>query len=229
MIKTVGIIAPFLWWSINVVKYKIWAGNNVKDIHRFFEEAQSKNIISERAFLKRIEIKSSSQEKELLRFYNRLNSEKKIIKDINNDISKETIFKNGSKANIVVSILLIGGMFYLYESGEYNIKSVSIIGGVLMLFIGFDLYKRFKYNFVLKIDSKLISYKDDKTIIYWKDIISYNTIPGIQHNPSKLIINTKDENYELKLENYGTIKLGKIIDVLNENKHRFEINQSSSI
>ena len=29
------------------------------------------------------------------------------------------------------------------------------------------------------------------------------------------------------LENYGSIKLSRVIDVLNENKHRFEVKQST--
>ncbi len=222
-----GIISPFIWWGINVVKYKIWAANNVKDIHRFYEEAQIKNLIDERKFFKRLELKTTKQKKELQRFYNRLKAEKVLIRDVNHDIERETIFKSSLKWNIVLFIMLICGMGFLYQTGRYNLKGTLIITGILIILIGYDLYKIFRYKYILKINSEIISYKDNKTLIYWKDVINYFTVPGIQNTPSKLIINTLDNEHVLILESYGKIKLDRILDVLNENKHRFEINQSS--
>ncbi|MFH4965988.1 hypothetical protein V8G69_13380 [Gaetbulibacter sp. M235] len=221
-----GVIVPISWWSINVVKYKIWAGNNVKDIHRFYREAQIKNLIDERPFFRKIEIKTEKQKKELLRFYKRLNSEKVLVRDINNAILRETIFKSTLKWNILIYLILMIGLFYMCLAGKYNLKNSLILASVFLVLIGLDLYKIYKYKFILKINDTLISYKDDKILVYWKDIVSYFTIPGIQYNPSKLIINTVDGTHELLLENYGKIKLDKVLDVLNENKHRFDINES---
>lgn len=221
-----GVIVPISWWSINVVKYKIWAANNVKDIHRFYREAQIKNLIDERPFFRKIEIKTEKQKKELLRFYKRLNSEKVLVRDINNAILRETIFKSTLKWNILIYLILMIGLFYMYLTGKYNLKGTIILASVFLVLIGLDLYKIFKYKFILRINDTLISYKDDKILVYWKDIVSYFTIPGIQYNPSKLIINTVDGTHELLLENYGKIKLDKVLDVLNENKHRFDINES---
>ncbi len=221
-----GIISPFLWYSINVVKYKIWAANNVKDIHRFYNEAQIKNIINETSFFRKIEIKSTAQKKDLAYLYERLKSKKELIRDINNSIERETIFKSSLKWNILVFLILILGMFYLYQSGRYNLKGALIISGILTLLIMYDLYKIYRYKFILKIDNELISYKDGKTLIYWKDVVSYFTVPAIQNTSSKLIIKTIKEEHELILESFGKIKLDRILDVLNENKHRFDINQS---
>lgn len=221
-----GIISPFVWYAINVVKYKIWAGRNVKDIHRFYEDAQIKNLINETSFFRKIEIKSTTQKKDLLHFYERLKAEKVLIRDINNAIEKETIFKSSLKWNILVFLILMFGMFYLYQSGRYNLKVTLFFIGVLTLLIGYDLYKIYRHKYILKINNELISYKDGKILIYWKDVISYFTIPGIQNTPSKLIINTITKEHELLLESFGKIKLDRILDVLNENKHRFEINQS---
>lgn len=222
-----GIILPIFWWSINIVKYKIWAGYNVKDIHRFYIEAQSKNLINESKFFKRLEIKSQTQKKELSKFYERLNSENRLIRDINNSISKETIFKSGLGWNIAIySVLSIASVF-LYFFGNYNLRFTLIIQSVLLFLIGVDIYKMLKHKYILKINDTLISYKDDKSVIYWKDIAHFITIPGIGYNPSKLIISTENENLELTLENYGSIKLSRVIDVLNENKHRFEVKQST--
>ena len=221
-----GVIVPILWWSINVVKYKIWAAKNVKDIHRFYEEAQIKNLIDERPFFRKIEIKSEKQKKELLRFYNRLNSEKVLVRDINNTIERETIFKSSLKWNIFIFLILICGILYLYQLGRYNLRVTLVFVGVLTILIAYNLYNMYKYKYILKINNELISYKDGKILIYWKDVISYFTVPGIQNTPSKLIINTIEQKHELILENFGKIKLDRILDVLNENKHRFDINQS---
>ena len=221
-----GIILPILWWSVNIVKYKIWAGYNVKDIHRFYIEAQSKNLINESKFFKRLEIKSQTQRKELSKFYERLNSENRLIRDIDNSIPKETIFKSGLGWNIALISALSIALIFMYFLGNYNLRFILIVQSVFLFLIGVDIYKILKYKYILKINDTLISYKDDKSVIYWKDIAHYNTIPGIGYNPSKLIILTGNENLELTLENYGSIKLSRVIDVLNENKHRFEVKQS---
>ena len=55
----IGIFFPFYWWLKETVRYKIWAGKNVKDIHRFYEEALSKKYITEHKFLKKFEMNRS--------------------------------------------------------------------------------------------------------------------------------------------------------------------------
>ncbi|MCH4552305.1 hypothetical protein [Aestuariibaculum lutulentum] len=221
-----GIILPFLWWGINVVKYKIWAANNVKDIHRFYEEAQVKNLIDERLFFKRIEIKTSRQEKDLLRFYERLGSERILVRDIDNSIKKNTVFKSSFQWNILIYLILMLGALYMYQTSHINYNGLLIFEAIFAFLICLDIYKTLKYKYVLKIDDKFISYKDGKVVIDWKDVIGYSAIPRINNIPSKLIISTISGNQELTFESFGKIKMDEIIDVLNENKHRFEINHS---
>ena len=149
-----------------------------------------------------------------------------MIRDINNTIERETIFKSSLKWNVLIYLGLLCGLFYLHKSESYDLKMTLIIASVFSALIVYDLYKIYRYKYILKINNELISYKDDKTLIYWGDVMSYFTVPGIQNTPSKLIINTIEKEHELLLESFGKIKLDRILDVLNENKHRFDINQS---
>lgn len=222
----IGLIVPFIWYGINVVKLKIWAGKHVKDIHRFHEEAVIKKLINESKFFRRIEIKSSSQDMELQKFYyGRLLEERKLVTDINQDIERDTFFKP-SITNSVIFILLIGGLFCYGGFYEENKRLLFGFGGIGLVFVIWDLFKHFRYSYILKINREFISYKDNKEVVYWKDIESFNLVIGYYNKPTELYINTLDKNYLWTLDNFFRQKTNKVLKVLNENKHRFHIKSS---
>lgn len=222
-----GITLPIIWWLKETVNYKIWAGKRVKDIHRFYEEALSKHYITERPFFKKFEIKSDFQEKELNRFfYDRLDKQREIIPDVNNNIENETVFKSNGISTIIIWVILIVGALYSIYAGYFEDRMGYFIIGIGSLLIFFELYKMYKYSYILKINREFISYKDDKEKVYWKDIEAYETVRARQHNPTKLNIHKVNGNLELQLDGIGNMRLNKVLDVLNENKHRFEIKQS---
>lgn len=221
----IGIFFPFYWWLKETVRYKIWAGKNVKDIHRFYEEALSKKYITEHKFLKKFELKSNKQKEELKRFFNdRLDKKREIIRDINADIARETVFKSNNMVSIIIWIVLMIGAVYLKYTESVNDRMVyfTIVAGAVL--IAYELYKMFKYKYILKINKEYISYKDNKEKIFWKDIQFFNIVRAGQYKPGELNIITSNESYSLALEGIVNNRLNKVLDVLNENKHRFEIN-----
>lgn len=218
-----GIILPFVWYGINVVKFKIWVGKNVKDIHRFQEEALNKKLINESKFFKRIEIKSQSQKIELKKFYyNRLKEDRKLVIDINKEVERDTFFKP-SLTNSIIFIMLIVGMFFFKEFYEDNRRLLYGFGGIGLGFVIWDLFKYFRYTYILKINDEYISYKNNKEIVYWKNIQNFNIILGYYNRPTELNINTIDKNYSWTLDNFFKQKTNKVLNVLNENKHRFDL------
>jgi hypothetical protein len=224
-----GVALPVIWWLKETVNYKIWAGKHVKDIHRFYEEALSKHFITERRFLKKLEIKSSFQKKELNKFfYHRLDQKRALIQDVNTNIDNETIFKSNSISTIIIWIILIAAALYSSYAGYFNDRMVYFIVGAGSLLIIFELYKMYKYGFILKINRDYISYKDDKEKIFWQNIEAFETVRAFQYNPAKLNITTTEGSFSLQLDGIGNIRLNKVLDVLNENKHRFDIKQSAN-
>lgn len=222
-----GIVLPIIWWLKETVNYKIWAGKHVKDIHRFYEEALSKQFITERRFFKTLEIKSELQKRELNRFfYKRLDEQRVIIPDVNNEIESETTFKSNGISTIIIWIILIAATIYSSYAGYFEDRMVYFIIGAGSLLIIFELYKMYKYSYILKINRDYISYKDDKEKVYWEDIKAFETAKAMQYNPAKLYISTTNGKLTLQLDGIGNIKLNKVLDVLNENKHRFDIKQS---
>lgn len=222
---------PFFWYFITVVKYKIWASKNVNDIHRFYEEAKSKKLIYETNLFRSLEIKSKTQKIELDKFYERINSEKKIVIDINPEIESDTYFKKSYKINIILFSVLTILFFLLQIDNGFSNKLMLKISIILVAFLAYEIYKSIKNNnnFTLKINRDYISYKNDELKIFWVDIISYDTTinfgttAGHMTAKPKLIILTKTGNQILELEGFTKWQLNKIINVLNENKHRFEV------
>jgi hypothetical protein len=226
-----GILLPILWNSINSTKYKIWVAENVKDIHRFHEESVRRNLIASKgSFLEKIEIKSRNKKLELEKYYNRLKETRVVGIERNDLISNETIFRTQNTLTIIIFSVLLIGIYYLYHIGEYKGKFVLVFGIIGLSAIVNEFYKKYKYKFVLKINNELISYKDDKEIIYWKDILHFDGIPGIhQNNPSKLVFETSQETYTLILDGFGKIRLDKVINILNEYKYRFDVKNKRGV
>ncbi|MFD0963194.1 hypothetical protein [Pseudofulvibacter geojedonensis] len=219
----IGFIGPLIWSLIATVKYKIWAGENVKDIHRFYNEACTRGLIYEGKFLQKLELRSKKQKERLSHFYSRLENNKELIRDLDDSISKETVFKSREKYTILIfSILLFALLFF---TDELNTRKTMFLGGISVLCILYSVFKMFRYKFILKVDRDKIIYKDNKEVIYWNDVLDYQSIPGMGNTPSKLIIVTKNDNLELEMNGFGKLKMNRIIRVLNEYKHRFEIRQ----
>ena len=223
-----GIISPFLWYTVNIVKFKIWVGKYVKDIHRFHEEALSKRLIYETNFARKIEIKSSYQKKDLTKFYyNRLKESRELIIDINSEIDHTTIFKDNRLVSLIIFTVLILGVLYLRTIREINDNTTYAIVGISIVLIAIEFYKQNKYNYILKIDNQKISYKDNKLLIPWNIINEFRVIFGSRNRSSELIIYTSEKEYKLKLESFSRLKLDRLINVLNENKHRYDIKSST--
>lgn len=227
-------VSPFIWYSLTVVKYKIWASKNVKDIHRFYNEAISKKIINDSNFFRKLEIKSKNQRTELNKFYERLGSERVLVRDYNVEIESETLFKANHNFNVFLYVAFTIFSIYLYFSNYSNNKrSILLIGFVSLGLLIYEVYKKNKYNYILKINRDFIAYKDEEIKIYWKDVLKYDTSVRYSSTSGKfnakfsLNIITNDKNYELPLEGIYKIGVNKIITVLNENKHRFDVKNQS--
>lgn len=221
----IGFVGPLVWSLVATVKYKIWAGKNVRDIHRFYNEACSRGLIYESSFFQKLEIKSNKQKEELSHFYNRLASNKELIRDLDESISKETIFKSSEKYTILIITILLLAMLYLYFTGGMDERKIMFLGGMSVLCILYSAFKMFRYKFILKINRDKIAYKDNKEVIDWCDVIDYQSVPGIGQKPSKLVLITKSDNLELVMDGFGKVKMNRVIRTLNEYKHRFEIKQ----
>jgi hypothetical protein len=227
-----GILLPMTWYFWMVVKYKIWAAKNVKDIHRFYNDAVAKKIINESSFFKKLEIVTRSQKLELNKFYQRLSSEKILVRDPNPKIESETLINQDYKIYFFIFIPAL--IYFSYQF--FIIKDEQITNTTLIIsaaFIIYGVYKKFRYKFVVKVNRDFISYKNDELKIDWKDIIKYevNTNHGVNAGKYNikfyLDIQTQEKTHHLYLEGLSKKSANKLIDVLNENKYRFDVKNQS--
>ncbi|MFY8189262.1 MAG: hypothetical protein ACOVLC_15065 [Flavobacterium sp.] len=225
-----GILLPMTWYFWMVVKYKIWAAKNVKDIHRFYNDVVAKKIINESSFFKKLEIVTKSQKPELYRFYKRLSSEKTLVRDPNPKIESETLINQEYKIYFFIFIPVL--IYFSYQFIVIKDEQITyIILSAALIIYGF--YKKFRYKFVIKVNRDFISYKNDELKIEWKDIIKYEVnmnhgvYTGIYNVKFYLDIQTQEKKHHLYLEGLSKKSTNKLIDVLNENKYRFDLKNQS--
>ena len=135
-ICVVGILLAWLSWSYFVVEWKVWAFENVRNVHELKRKAIQNNLIwKDDSWFNKTEIINYEQ-KQKLKYL-----EKKFVeKDIYNDdsaVPKETIIKF-SKGGIAFGLLFgtaaIAFPIYLFLDGERNYFYLIfiIVGGLLI-------------------------------------------------------------------------------------------------
>ncbi|MEC4005263.1 hypothetical protein OX283_011390 [Flavobacterium sp. SUN052] len=129
-----GIVFAWLFWSLSIVKWKIWAFENVRNVHELKRKAIQNNLIwKDDSWFNKTEIINYEQKQKLKRL------EKKFLeKDVYYDdssVPKETIV-NFSKGGIVfgfvfgIGAIVLGIYTFLQERNNYFI----------LLFVAFGLY-----------------------------------------------------------------------------------------
>ena len=129
-----GLVFAWLYWSLNIVKWKIWAFENVRNVHELKRKAIEKNLVwKDDSWFNKTEIINYEQKQKLKQL------EKKFLeKDVFYDdrsVPKETIV-NFSKGGIIfgfvfaIGAIALGIYTFLQEKDNY----------FMLLFVAFGLY-----------------------------------------------------------------------------------------
>lgn len=135
-ICVIGLLLAWLTWSYFVVKWKVWAFENVRNVHELKRKAIQNNLIwKDESWLNKTEIINYEQ-KQKLKYLEKRFIEKDVYYD-DSTVPKETIIKF-SKGGIAFGLLFgsaaIAFPMYLFLDGDSNYFYLIfiIVGGLLL-------------------------------------------------------------------------------------------------
>jgi hypothetical protein len=218
-----GFLLAWLAWSYFVVEWKIWAFENVRNVHELKRKAIQNNLIwKEGSWFNKTEIINYEQ-KQKLKHLERKFLEKDVFYDDLN-ISKETLIYY-SKGIIVFGFIFgIGAVGFSIYSFLENATNY-----VYLLFVGLGAF--FLYQSIVKIISKSpqleINSRGIKfaktTLMEWKFI--NNEFVDIRrsgkHVSHYLVFNYQNSHQEIRIDDLGT-NLEKLEKLLQVYRVRFE-------
>lgn len=192
------LIGPFLgwiYWSYAIVKWKLWAYKNVRNVHELKEKAIRVGLIwNDESFFNKTEVWVNSQKKEWKIVKQKFNK-KDIIKDDKN-VPYETIIKFSKISfwiNIVSACFLLFLSFYLYN--ENKSFDFTIILFILFSFYSFfNSIKKYRTNLLIKLNEIGLE-TVDLGFIPWKRI---NNIKVVKTGLGKSTTFNLTFNYKIK-------------------------------
>jgi hypothetical protein len=144
-IYPVGFVVAFalawLYWSVMIVKWRLWAFENVRNVHELKKRAiQEKLIWADDSFFEKTEIRSITEKEKWDALQNKFDKDDLFIDDIT--IPNETIIYFSKGKNYFEMIIMIGcaavGIYLLVSIHNY------IFGAILTLIGLYFGYKEFK-------------------------------------------------------------------------------------
>ncbi|MBB4804302.1 hypothetical protein HNP37_004389 [Flavobacterium nitrogenifigens] len=212
-----GFISGWLVWSYFAANWKIWAYENVRNVHELQRKAVEEKLIWEKGnWLEKTEFKNDLQKQKLKQLDKKF-LEKDIFKD---DISvpNETLIYY-SKTSIIFSLIIyviigLTGIFLVFIKQYFG-----------LLFIGLSLYliygeiKKLSDNKPqIIINAQGIQLKDDE-LVSWKDIYNDSVFLDRNQKNAKQYLAFNDEKIEI---NDLDIALEDLENLLHVYRVRFE-------
>jgi hypothetical protein len=114
LLQLLGVVCATLWRNFHVVSWKIWAFENVKDVHRLYQIACNKGMISQRgSWLNRLEYKNSDQRQRLAKLEARLDEPRQMETPAGFDLGSERSLNYSLKTTglqFLFFLLVFGGI-----------------------------------------------------------------------------------------------------------------------
>lgn len=168
-------VSAWLYWSFMITKWRLWAFENVRNVHELQRKAIEAQLIwPEGNFLGKTEIRSAAQRQKL----NDL-SDKFVVKDVfqeDHSLPDETaIFYSRGKLvlNMVLAVFIIGVAVFMYISKSYVVA--AIFAGLSLYLLFSEITKAKDKSPQLIISSKGIETKKNG-FVAWADISNEQVI-----------------------------------------------------
>ncbi|MGV0923793.1 hypothetical protein [Empedobacter tilapiae] len=136
-----AMVVSWLWWNFMITKWRIWAFDNVRNIHELKKRAiQEKLICSDNSIFGKTEIRTTKEVEKLNTLSNKFNQEDVFQDDLT--VADETIIYYSKSKNFVEMAIMLGclgvGIYSILIGESYIVGSIlSIIG----IFFGYKKYK----------------------------------------------------------------------------------------
>ena len=124
-----SVVPSWIWWSFMVVKWKVWAFSNVRNVHELKRKAIKENLIwpDESSFAK-TEVWNQTEKEKWSEIQIKFNKDDVFEDDFN--VPNESIIYYSRSKNlmelIIMAALVVGGFYFLYE--ESYIMAAVLIG-----------------------------------------------------------------------------------------------------
>ncbi|MCD0472150.1 hypothetical protein [Flavobacterium sp. JAS] len=217
----IGFLCGWLTWSYFVNKWKIWAFENVRNVHELKQKAIDQRLIWESdSWFEKTEFKTL-QQKTKLKSLEKKFLEKDIYKD-DLSVPKQTIIYYSKTSLIFVLIISLGmiciGLYFLWN-GDYVPSLLFFFG----LYLTYDQIKKLRDNEPqVIINDKGIKLKNEK-LIPWNRIHNDKVFTKTSGKSST---NYLAFNNELVDIGELTIKFDELENLLHVYRVRFEKNNS---
>ncbi|MBF0598420.1 hypothetical protein [Faecalibacter rhinopitheci] len=131
----------WLWWSVMITKWRLWAFDNVRNVHELKKRAiQEKLIWADNSIFEKTEIRTRTDNEKLISLRNKFKQDDLFQDDLT--IQNETIIyysKGGNFVEMIFMFLLVGvGIYLLAKTDSY------ILGSVLTLLGAYRSFKEYK-------------------------------------------------------------------------------------
>lgn len=137
----VAFVFAWLWWSFMITRWRLWAFENVRNVHELQKRAiQEKLIWADSSIFEKTEIRTTKDVEKLNKLSNKFNQEDVFLDDIT--VANETVIYYSKVKNFIELAIMLGclgvGIYLLLKTDNYIIGSaLSIIG----VFFGYKEYK----------------------------------------------------------------------------------------
>lgn len=130
-------VFALLWWSIMITKWRIWAFENVRNVHELKKRAiQEKLIWPDGSFFEKTEIRTAADKEKLNALAYKFNQED-VFEDDYNTANESVIYYSKAKNYIELALMLFCfgfGIYLLVTSDDYIIGSLLTIVGAYLSF-----------------------------------------------------------------------------------------------
>lgn len=199
----IGFVLAWLIWSLMITKWRIWAFENVRNVHELKKRAiQEKLIWNDGNIFEKTEIRNTEDKRKLKKLEKKFEKEDEYREDYSLPPKMEIQYSKAyNYSELGVSILIIGVGIYFFTKGETK----QYILGTIMTGIGlYSTIKEFRKALDTKpkiiIDSKGIQTKNVE-FKNWSDIESEEVIQeGYGKSAKSFLIYFYDEDEFEKIE-----------------------------
>lgn len=141
----VGFVLAFvfawLWWSFMITRWRLWAFDNVRNVHELKKRAiQEKLIWADNSIFEKTEIRTRTDKEKLISLQNKFKQDDLFQDDLT--VQNETIIyysKGSNFVEMIFMLLLVGvGIYLLAKTDSY------VIGSVLTLLGAYQSFKEYK-------------------------------------------------------------------------------------
>jgi hypothetical protein len=200
----IAFASAWLWWSILIVKWKIWAFNTVRNVHELKEKAIKENLIYEdNSYFNRFEIYTKKEALQWAKLQQKFELQDEII-DANNlpeSTKLELSFFKIIVVYVISTSITLMGLFWFKMSTDILTEIISYPIIALGLYLFYSNFKEYKYNKIqLILSNQGIEIPNEKKYS-WEDIYGEKIINvGIGSNSIYYIqFSTPDKAYKIKV------------------------------